>query len=219
MVSGALDFKYLLLENYKKYKISENTLATIFVIDHLIDQGNSFITADLLSFKMNLDVKEIDLILADLITKGYLEYQVKGSTTMCSINPLKEKLFREFESSVSREDASENNFEVVANVGKASREIERLFKRALSPLEMSKVKDWIMTGYRVQTIVDACKECLSKNKKTISSMDRLLTAWQSRNDIETDGISTITPDWNKSLEETIKIAKTPWLNQDDDSKK
>ena len=219
MVSGALDFKYLLLENYKKYKISENTLATIFVIDHLIDQGNSFITADLLSFKMNLDVKEIDLILADLITKGYLEYQVQGSKTICSISPLKQILYKDFENSVSKEDTSENNFEVVSNISKASKEIERLYKRTLSPLEMSKIKDWIMIGYRVETIIDACKESISKNKKTISFMDRILTAWQSRNDIETDGISTITPDWNKSLEETIKIAKTPWLDQDDDSKK
>lgn len=219
MVSGALDFKYLLLENYKKYKIGENMLATIFVIDHLIDQGNSFITADLLSFKMNLDVKEIDLILADLITKGYLEYKVQGSNTICSLNPLKQKLFKDFESSVSKEDASESNFEIVSHVGKASKEIEKLFKRALSPLEISKVKDWVMTGYRVETIIDACKECLSKNRKTIASMDRVLTAWQSRNDIETDGISTITPDWNKSLEETIKIAKTPWLDQDEDTKK
>ena len=109
MVSGALDFKYLLLDNYKKYKISENTLATIFVIDHLIDQGNSFITADLLSFKMNLKVEEIDLILADLITKGYLEFQVQGMNTICSLNPLKQKLYKDFENSVSREDASENN--------------------------------------------------------------------------------------------------------------
>ena len=52
MVSGALDFKYLLLDNYKKYKINENTLATILVMDQLINQGNPFITAELLSLKM-----------------------------------------------------------------------------------------------------------------------------------------------------------------------
>mgnify|MGYP003293385473 CR=1 FL=1 len=219
MVSGALDFKYLLLDNYKKYKISENTLATIFVIDHLIEQGNPFITADLLSFKMSLDTKDIDIILAELITKGYLEYQVSGSRTICSLNPLKQKLYKDFENTVSLEGASENNSEIMANINKATREIESLFKRILSPIEVSKVKDWVMIGYRVETIIDACKECLGKNKKTISSMDKVLTAWQSRNDIETDGITTISPGWNKSLEETIKIAKTPWLDQDDDSKK
>lgn len=219
MVSGALDFKYLLLDNYKKMKLNENTLATIFVIEHLISQGNPFITADLLSFKMSLDVKEIDKILADLINKGYLEYNVSGSKTVCSLNPLKEKLYEDFENSVSRDDVSESDREVSSNVKKATKEIEKMFVRQLSPLEVSKVKEWIMTGYRVETIVDACKECLSKGKKTIRSMDKVLTIWQSRNDIETDGITTISPDWNKSLEETIKIAKTPWLDQDEKSKK
>ena len=219
MVSGALDFKYLLLDNYKKYKISENTLATIFVIDHLISQGNPFITADLLSLKMTLDAKEIDTILAGLITKGYLEYKVSGTKTVCSLNPLKEKLYKDFESTVSREDDTDQNKEVVENVKTAAKEIEKLLKRTLSPLEISKVKEWIMTGYRVETIIDACKDAISKNKKTINSMDKILTAWQSRNDIETDGITTLSRDWRKSLEETIKIARTPWLDQDEKSKK
>ena len=219
MVSGALDFRFLLLDNYKRLKINENTLATIFVIDLLISQGNSFITADLLSMKMSLDVKEIDLILANLINKGYLEYSVVGSKTVCSLNPLKEKLYKDFETALSREDDTEGNYEVVTNIKSTIREIQELFKRTLSPLEKSKVKDWIMTGYRVETIVDACKEAIARGKKTIHAMDRILITWQTRNDIETDGITTISKDWNKSLEETIKIAKTPWLDQDDDSNK
>lgn len=219
MVTGALDFKFLLIDNYKKLKISENTLATILVIEHLISQGNPFITADLLSFKMSLDVKEIDKILADLINKGYLEYNVSGSKTICSLNPLKEKLYEDFENSVSKSDLSDGDREVSNNVRRATRNIEKMFDRSLSPLEVSKVKEWIMIGYRVETIDDACKDCISKGKKTIRSMDKVLTTWQSRNDIETDGITTISPDWNKSLEETIKIAKTPWLDQDEKSKK
>lgn len=219
MMNGALDFKYLLLDNYKKYKINETTLATIFVIDHLVSQGNTFITADILALKMSLDVNEIDKILAGLITKGYLEYKVSGNQTVCSLNPLKERLFQDFEKSVSVDDASKNNEEVTANVKKVIKEIERIFKRALSPVEVSQVKEWIMTGYRVETIIDACKNAVSKNKKTIGAIDEILTMWQSRNDIETDGITTISRDWRKSLEETIKIARTPWLDDDEKPRK
>lgn len=219
MVSGALDFKYLLLDNYKKYKINENTLATILVMDQLISQGNPFITAELLSLKMSLDVADIDIILSKLIINGYLEYKVSGGKTVCSLAPLKEKLYKDFESSVSKEDATENNKEVSANVKAATKDIEKLFKRNLLPLEIGKVKEWIMTGYRVETIVDACKDAVTKNTKTISAMDKILTTWQSRNDIETDGITTISRNWNKSLEETIKIAKIPWLDVDDKKKR
>ncbi len=219
MVSGALDFKYLLLDNYKKYKINENTLATILVMDQLINQGNPFITAELLSLKMSLDVADIDIILSKLIINGYLEYKVSGGKTVCSLAPLKEKLYKEFESSLSKDDATENNKEVSANVKAATKEIEKLFKRNLLPLEIGKVKEWIMTGYRVETIVDACKDAVTKNTKTISAMDKILTTWQSRNDIETDGITTLSRNWNKSLEETIKIAKIPWLDVDDKKKR
>ena len=217
MVSGALDFKYLLLDNYKKYKINENTLATILVMDQLINQGNPFITAELLSLKMSLDVADIDIILSKLIINGYLEYKVSGGKTVCSLAPLKEKLYKEFENSLSKDDATENNKEVSANVKAATKEIEKLFKRNLLPLEIGKVKEWIMTGYRVETIVDACKDAVTKNTKTISAMDKILTTWQSRNDIETDGITTLSRNWNKSLEETIKIAKIPWLDVDERS--
>ena len=219
MVSGALDFKYLLLDNYKKYKINENTLATILVMDQLINQGNPFITAELLSLKMSLDVADIDMIHSKIIINGYLEYKVSGGKTVCSLAPLKEKLYKEFESSLSKDDATENNKEVSANVKAATKEIEKLFKRNLLPLEIGKVKEWIMTGYRVETIVDACKDAVTKNTKTISAMDKILTTWQSRNDIETDGITTLSRNWNKSLEETIKIAKIPWLDVDDKKKR
>ena len=62
MITEAIDFRYLLLENYRKLKLNEQELATIFMIDHLISQGNPFVTADLLSLKMTLGVREIDEI-------------------------------------------------------------------------------------------------------------------------------------------------------------
>ena len=43
MISEAVDFHFLLLENYKKLKISENQLAIILMMDHLISYGDTFI--------------------------------------------------------------------------------------------------------------------------------------------------------------------------------
>ena len=44
---------------------SLSAISEIFglTIDHLLNEGNTFITADLLSLKMSLDVKEIDKVL------------------------------------------------------------------------------------------------------------------------------------------------------------
>ena len=219
MISNALDFKYLLLDSNSKLKIKEDELAVILLIDHLLGQGNDFITADLLSIKMNYSISQIDKILASLINKGYLEYKSKNKKTTCSLAPLRKKLIKAFENDISKEETSENVDEIKNKVDSTVKEIENVFKRNLSPVEIGKIKDWILYGYDVDQIVEATKEAISKKTKSIKGIDKILSIWQSRNDIETDGISTITPDWNKSLEETIKIAKTPWLDDEEFNKR
>ena len=62
----ALDFRYLLLEYYKKLDINENELSVLLMIDHLRSQKNIFITPDLLSLKMNLTTDQLDEILGGL---------------------------------------------------------------------------------------------------------------------------------------------------------
>ena len=65
-------------------------------------------------------------------------------------------------------------------------------------------------------IINALKEALSKGKKTLRSVDKILLSWEKREDLENNNITSIDEDWNKNLEETIRIAKTPWLNNNDE---
>ena len=132
MITEAIDFRYLLIENYKKLKINENELATIFVIDHLISQGNPFVTADLLSLKMSLDVKDIDTILAKLLTKGLFEYKTVGKQTVASLEPLKQKLYREFQIFLSKEEDEKNSKRVKEELDNVYLNFEQLLKRRLS---------------------------------------------------------------------------------------
>ena len=165
MITEAIDFRYLLIENYKKLKISENELATIFVIDHLIGQGNPFVTADLLSLKMTLEVKEIDKILAGLLTRGFIEYVTQGKKTVTTLNPLKQKLYREFQMTSSFEEASKASQEVKEMINNVYSEFERLLNRPLSQVEFSRIREWVSYGYSDELIINALKETLSKGKR------------------------------------------------------
>ena len=214
MISEAIDFRFLLLENYKKLKISENELAIIFMIDHLVSQGNPFITADLLSLKMSLDIKEIDALIADLLTRGFIEYATLNGKTVTSLNPLKEKLFREFQMSVSKEvDNKKDREEVLSNIYAT---FEAELNRPLQAMEFSLIREWVDFGYSDEMIVNALKEALSQGKKSLRSVDKILLSWAKREDLETEGKTPIDDDWTKNLEETIRIAKTPWLDDDDE---
>ena len=211
MITEAIDFRYLLIENYRKLKLNENEVATIFVIDHLISQGNPFITADLLSLKMTL---EIDKILAKLITKGMFEYKTVGKNTVATLEPLKQKLYREFQLFLSKEEEEKSSTRIKEELENVYTNYEKLLGRTLSPVEVSKIHEWISYGYSDKTIIDALKEALSKNKKTLRSVDKILLSWSQRDDLQSEGHTPLSEEWDKNLEETIRIAKIPWIDKD-----
>ena len=216
MVSEGIDFNFLLLENYKKFRINENELAIILMIDHLVNHGNPFITADLLSLKMSLDIKDIDSLIADLLTRGFMEYTTVNGKTVTSLNPLKEKLYREFQMTISKENEARGNKKIKEELNNIYQTFESELGRQLSPLEISRIREWVSLGYSDETIINALKEALAQGKKTLRSVDKILLSWAKREELETEGKTTIKNNWNEDLEETIRIAKTPWLDDDDD---
>ena len=216
MITEAIDFRYLLIENYKKLKISEEELATIFVIDHLIGQGNPFVTADLLSLKMSLDIKRIDEVLASLITKGFFEYKTQGKKTVATLEPLKQKLYREFQLFLSKEEEEKTSQRITESLENIYDAFDKLLGRSLSPVEIAKIHEWVSFGYSDTLIIDALKEALSQNKKSLRSVDKILLSWSQRDDLISEGHTPLNEDWDKNLEETIRIAKTPWIKKPDD---
>ena len=216
MITEAIDFRYLLIENYKKLKISEEELATIFVIDHLIGQGNPFVTSDLLSLKMSLDVKDIDRILAKLITKGFFEYKTQGKKTVATLEPLKQKLYREFQIFLSKEEEEKSSQRITEALENVYESFQKNLGRSLSPVEISKIHEWISFGYSDTVIIDALKEALSQGKKSLRSVDKILLSWSQRDDLLSEGYTPLSNDWDKNLDETIRIAKTPWIKKPED---
>ena len=186
------------------------------MIDHLIEHGNPFITADLLSLKMSLDIKEIDRLLADLLTRGLMEYATVNGKTVTSLKPLNEKLYREFQISVSKENEAKNSETISNQLNNVFEQFQNELGRSLSPIEVSTIREWVSMGYTDEVIIDALKEAINQGKKSIKSVDKILLTWAKREDLEAEGKTSIDDDWTKNLEETIRIAKTPWLDEDDE---
>ena len=207
----ALDFKYLLIEYYKKLRISENELSVILMIDHLLSQKNTFITPDLLSMKMNLSTKELDDIFVSLIERGYLLFDT-GKNLKVSLKPLAKQLFDTFEQELVKESKIKASEEKTATLKSLYKTFEELLGRKLSPLEISLINDWVDHGYKPNTIVDALKECLSKGNKTFKSIDKLLREWQQRDDIDKAGFTGASDKWDKDIEKTMEIARAKWID-------
>lgn len=213
MISEAIDFRYLLIENYKKLKLSENELVTIFVIDHLISQGNTLITADLLALKMSLSSSDLDKILASLFKKKIIDYVTVKNNTVTTLDPLKEKLYSEFQISLKQEKEEKSSKKIKDELANIYTQFEELLNRQLSPVEVSKIREWVSYGFSDEMIINALKDALNQGKKTLRAVDKILLTYQKRDDLQSEGFSPINEEWNKNLEETIKIAKTPWLDK------
>lgn len=207
----ALDFRYLLLEYYRKLRLNENELAVILMIDHLLGQKNTLITPDLLSLKMSLSAKELDKIFVDLIEKGFLIFDT-GKNIKVSLKPLKRKLYETFERTLAKEHEtkiSEEKTRVLQNIYQV---FEKELARPLSPLEFSLIGEWVDHGFSDETIIEALRTALSKGKKTLKSVDKILLQWQARDDIEKTGATSIKEDWSQDIEKTMEIIKTKWID-------
>lgn len=216
MVTEAIDFRFLLLENYKRLNINEDELATILMIDHLIGQGNPFVTADILSLKMSMDVKKIDEVLTALLTRELIEYVTQGKRTVTTLEPLKKILFKEFQLTASREQDDKKSKKLDEELTNIYGQFEKLLGRPLIQAEFSKIREWVSYGYSDEMIINALKEALNKGKRSLRSVDKILLSWANRDDLEKEGMTTKEQQWDKSLEETIRIAKTPWIDKDND---
>ena len=211
-----IDMEYVLLENYKKLGITETELAVIFMIQHLLKQGNTLITQELLALKMTLLIQDIDQVLSHLLSKRLIEFESDNGEMKTTLKPLELRLYREFEVALlkRREESLEKGFDTqVQNIYGV---FEKEFGRTLSPAEFQKIREWISLGYEEDVIIDALHEALDANKKSIRSIDKILLKKTARKDIQKEGYSAISEGWNKDIEKTIQIASEKWVNDDDE---
>ena len=130
----AVDFRYILLDQYKKLGITENELAVLMILDHLLRQGNTLITADMLSLKMNLKTKECDAILVNLLQKEFIAY-VNGPEGMrTSIEPLKKVLYKRFQITLTKDRQNLLSAERAGVLNRLYAYFEKRLNRTLSPL-------------------------------------------------------------------------------------
>lgn len=207
---NAVDFRYVLLDCYKKIGLSEEEMATVLMIDHLIEQGNTFINSDMLSLKMNLKPSEIDKIMTDLVKKNYITYDtVKGKLTV-SINNLKEKAYDSFKEMMDREQTKLTDKGREEALSELHEFYEGHLNRTLTPLESSTLNEWLDARYSIDEIKNALLDTIRTGKKSIRAVKNTLKNARKEKDILKEGSSAVSDNWDKDIEETIAIAKDLW---------
>ncbi len=214
-IYNGIDMDYLLLEKYKKLGITENELAVILMINHLLKQGNSFITQELLSLKMTLSIQNIDCVLSNLLSKKMIEYDCSSQEMKTTLSPLWRRLYREFELDVLKQREESLNHELDDQIQNIYSIFEKELSRSLSPAEFQKIREWISFGYSEDVIIDALHEALRNNRRSIRAIDKILIKRTTSSDIKKEGYSAISDKWDKDIDQTIAIASQKWVDNDD----
>lgn len=171
---NALDFSYLLLEFYKEMNIDERELSVILMIDHLLESKNDFITTELLSLKMKMPAKEIDLCLTNLYKKKYIEFDTTDSHPKTSLEPIKKIIYKKFEKSIFSEQEIKSNNELEEKRQYIFDEFSKVFARDLSPIELSHIDEWIKNGIDTDVIMNSLKDANNKKHLSINFIDTLI---------------------------------------------
>ena len=128
-----IDYRYLLVDTYKSLGLSENDLAILLVVDNILKEEPTLITAEILALKMNLDVKDIDKMLVSLMNRGYLEFTTGENSTslLTSIKPLYKRLGETFVKELITASTLEENkqkHDAVTNIFSTFQTITIIFK-------------------------------------------------------------------------------------------
>lgn len=207
----ALDFRYLLLEYYKKLGIKEKELSVLLMLDHLLGQKNYLVTPDLIATKMSLSTKELDSIYASLMSRGLIALET-GRKTKISLKPLRKKLYESFEDALVKENKISRDPEKSKEFKRLKEVYETQLGRQLLPIEANMIGEWISQDIPEEEIVEALRDSLSKGKKTLPEIDLVLFQWKAKRDLENNGVTGNNKDWDEDIEKAMKIAKTKWIN-------
>jgi DNA replication protein len=111
------------------------------------------------------------------------------------------------------------NSKKVVNSNEDSNSIYSLFEnefgRALTPFEIDTIRDWIESGFSIDLVKSALNEAVRNKVRSIKYVDRVLLNYRQQEEIKKEGNTTISEKWRKDIDETMNIAKTRWVKEND----
>ena len=92
---------------------------------------------------------------------------------------------------------------------------ENEFGRALTPFEIDTIRDWIENGFTIDLIKSALGEAVRNKVRSIRYVDRVLLGYRQQEEMKKEGNTTISEKWRKDINETMSIARTRWVKEDE----
>ena len=175
--------RYELLEHYADLGLNETDLVILMKILYAYDTSNEQPAIETLQKGTTMQDTEVTMIIQKLIQLGLLEMHVEKNadgklSEYINLDGFYEQLSQIFESI----DANIQNMDKAQAFKHLFKKIENGFGRALSPLEIENINQWLdVDKYDITVINAAVDEALAHDKSSLKYVDRILLNWEKNN--------------------------------------
>ncbi|AJC96194.1 DnaD domain-containing protein [Staphylococcus hyicus] len=210
--------RYELLNYYQALGLNEADLVILIKILHAYEISNLQPSIDILKQGTTMQETEVTMIIQKLIRLDLLSMKVeKNSEGKFSEFINLDGFFNQFAQLLEHEKQQLDSENETAQFKRLFSKVESSFGRALSPLEIETLSQWIdVNHYPHQLIEAAIDEALSHNKLSLKYIDRILLNWQKNNVTTAEDAKPIRAKFKKQSQEGPKkienFPKFDWLN-------
>ncbi|MDG4942479.1 DnaD domain-containing protein [Staphylococcus agnetis] len=210
--------RYELLNYYQALGLNEADLIILIKILHAYEVSNLQPSIDVLKQGTTMQETEVTMIIQKLIRLDLLSMKVeKDHDGKFSEFINMDGFFNQFAKVLEQEKQKLELENDTAHFKRLFSKIETNFSRALSPLEIETISQWLDVDHYPHQLIDAAiDEALSHNKLNLKYIDRILLNWQKNNVTTVEDSKPIRAKFKKQSQEGAKkienFPKFDWLN-------
>ena len=195
----------MLFFNYKKLDITETELILIIYIMNSTPCFN----LKQMSLDLNMNSKELLVLINSLTEKDLLEIKVDKNNSYCteeiSLDKLYQKLGFLLVNVEEKKEESTNLFSI----------FEQEFGRTISPMEYEIINAWKSSDFSDELIISALREATYNGVTNLRYIDKILHEWKKKGIKTSKDVELDKQNFNKKNNKKVNLIDYDWLNEND----
>ena len=195
----------MLFFNYKKLDITETELILII---YIMNSAPCF-NLKQMSLDLNMNSKELLVLINSLTEKDLLEIKVDKNNSYCteeiSLDKLYQKLGFLLVNVEEKKEDSTNLFSV----------FEQEFGRTISPMEYEIINAWKSSDFSDELIISALREATYNGVTNLRYIDKILHEWKKKGIRTNKDVELDKQNFNKKNNKKVNLIDYDWLNENE----
>ncbi|MFA7010656.1 MAG: DnaD domain protein [Bacilli bacterium] len=191
-----LDFNRILLDKYHQLQLNELDVVILMKLNSCLIQGAKSVSFDRLVSTMTATEEECSNHVIDLVNRGIITMELSKETGKETYGL--DELYRKLSFIIDDDDEKVDKQEQKQWIKTTINDLEREFKKILTPLEIQMVNKWYIDyHYQYEEVCEALLETLKIKNRGMSFMDRYLYKQQNKAQETTECNGNIKEMFNK----------------------